>query len=415
MKDWYTADVPESWCFNNDPYYFYQHYDEINGFCEGRVMEHQWISCITDFWILGMAFWQFTWDHNFTILRFVSSCIAVNAVGSFFNHYYGTRQWMVVDNSSMYVELWLIAVVVWDATYAQQRMLFNQQREELGTRSHDWGRPVIRAVLWTICGFVIWALLLRDIVGCKADPDETLFIVGIGIPLVSLVANWILFVKGVRGTRMKEIIADLQWGSDRQGDDDPEESGKKKDSLQISGLETYERMTLYMKWGVGVTVVCAIVWIGVEFPCKTYHWMGYIPGHGVWHVGMSYGLSLIGMWFVCVNSILERKYMAFKTKKQRLLECCCKTERADKCNDCLQRVFPIVTNNVNHERQEDYKTCECCALTCKHIREDICGGKSDENELGSAVNDQGDNKKQDTELVVQSGGATNPTDENEND
>eukprot|EP01083_Nonionella_stella_P040663 110268_1 len=423
QSSWYTADVPKSWCFSNDPYYFYQHFDDINGFCEGRVMEHQWISCITDFWIVGMAFWQFTWDHNFIILRFVSACIAVNATGSFLNHYYGTRQWMVMDNSSMYVELWIIAVVVWDATYAQQRELFNKMLlSQGGQKRQDWVRPIIRGILWTICGFVIWALLFRDIVGCEEDQDGLYFIIGIGIPLLSLLANWILFVKGIGKKRMKDIIEPFGWPKLPMPSHPGDECCLcKKCSVQPESRSTYQKMTSHMKWGVGITVACAVIWIGVEFPCKDNPWMGWIPAHGVWHVGMSYGLSLIGMWFVCVNSILQKKYFAFKTKEQRLFLCCCKGKCADECNDCLQNWFPVVTNHENHNREEQFKTWEFCAFCCKNIKDDCCakGGdqdhEEDKDQLEKVVKDQDEENgagDETVQLTVQSDAPTTDNDQN---
>ena len=120
-NEWYQDDIPEPVCFGSK-YNFYQH-NWQEPFCEGLVYRHQYLSCLTDFWILGMSFWQLSWDHNFTLMRWAAALFGVNAVGSFFNDWYGTRQWMVMDNSSMYILIWIVVTAVWSTTFRYQRKL----------------------------------------------------------------------------------------------------------------------------------------------------------------------------------------------------------------------------------------------------------------------------------------------------
>ena len=110
-----------------------------------------------------------------------------------------------------------------------------------------------------------------------------------------------------------------------------------------------------MKYGVGVTLICAAVWVLIEsILCPLDHYrlgfkvMGYIPGHAVWHIGMSYGLALVALWFITMESVLQKnRYFAFKTVEERIIKC--PGDSDSRCNRCLDCVFPVITNNRNIE------------------------------------------------------------------
>ena len=126
-----------------------------------------------------------------------------------------------------------------------------------------------------------------------------------------------------------------------------------------------------MEWGVGVCLFCAAVWVSIEailcpMPNKHYEVgkvLGYAPGHAVWHVGMSYGLSLICIWFITMNSVLERrKYFAYKTLDERVIKCPKQCPGAGGCNKCLDRVFPIITNNRWPRKKDSADDDDQCEL-----------------------------------------------------
>eukprot|EP01083_Nonionella_stella_P174133 602748_1 len=362
--NWYLEDQPPSWCFRDHDWYFYQHNN--HGWCEGKAYPHQWANCFSSIFVLAMAFWQLTWDHNVNILRFLSSSFAVNAVCSFLNHWYGTRQWKVMDTSSRYVEIWVIATAIWDVTYSEQRLLFNQHRNKTeNTQTTDTGRPFIRGVLWTLCAFVIWALLLHDIAGCEIDSNPgklTAFLIYSGIPLLSMAVNWLFFVyEGTKTHTVEKVVTELEWVTGEQG--------------------AFRRSARYMGLGVLVIIICGVIRTAGELPCDDWPWLAYVPAHAIWHMGSAYGLSLVGMWFVCVNSVLEEHYYAFKTDEQRLIRCCCPIKPADKCNKCCQKVFPIVTN-FEHEQRKPYEKgdIDCCQFCCKQIADDCGKGNSEEDD-----------------------------------
>ena len=107
---------------------------------------------------------------------------------------------------------------------------------------------------------------------------------------------------------------------------------------------TYNKSKQMLRWGIYITIGSAIIWGVYESICKmeNAYWLGYIPGHGVWHIGISYGLSSIAIWIVQIDSYLWNEYFAYKTLDERIIKFPCRS--CDKCNNCLQRWFPIITH-----------------------------------------------------------------------
>lgn len=116
-----------------------------------------------------------------------------------------------------------------------------------------------------------------------------------------------------------------------------------------------------IKWGVLISLISAIVWILIETvlcPMDDYRFgkeiVGYIPGHAVWHIGMSYGLSLAIIWFITMDSVLEkREYFGYKTFEERIIKCPGKCACAQYINRVLHYVFPIITNNRESAKKEE--------------------------------------------------------------
>jgi len=114
----------------------------------------------------------------------------------------------------------------------------------------------------------------------------------------------------------------------------------------------------------------------VERACKfeSMKWLGYIPGHGVWHVGMSYGLSLIAVWFVFMNAAFEKNYFAFKSIQERRIKC--NADKCKSCNACLQKIFPIVTDHKPFDEQDisrlqhSVRFCKFCCIEWRKFNPD---------------------------------------------
>ena len=73
------------------------------------------------------------------------------------------------------------------------------------------GRPYVKSGMWFICACMIWLMLLRDMTGCKIDPNETYFLLGIAVPLISLAVNWLLFVRKNISKNIEEDVRKLGW------------------------------------------------------------------------------------------------------------------------------------------------------------------------------------------------------------
>jgi len=334
---WYQVDVPEPVCFLSTEFNLYQ-YNVQTPFCEGLVYRHQYLNCLTDFWILGMSFWQLTWDHNHPMMRWAAATFGVNAVGSFFNHWYGTRVWFVMDNSSMYVLIWIVIGGVWDTTFRYNRVFQRKQKQSeekhsaRGCCQNDPGRVLIKSSLWVFCASMQWICLMNDMAGCHIGGGSVIFLLGVMPPLLSLLVNWWYFGHQPELDEEAKALETRQKHRWREG--------------------SFLRSKQYMKWGVGVSLFCAGVWILIETilcPINEYKVgkvVGYIPGHAVWHLGMSYGLALVSIWFITMESVLQKShYFAYKTIEERIFKC--PGESDSRCNRCLDCMFPVITNNRN--------------------------------------------------------------------
>ena len=90
-------------------YYFYG--ESNSHFCEryaSPYTKHEYVNSISALFILSMGFYQLTWDHSYGIIRFLGGCFFVNGIASFLNHWYSTRDWSIMDSSSMYIPAWLL-------------------------------------------------------------------------------------------------------------------------------------------------------------------------------------------------------------------------------------------------------------------------------------------------------------------
>merc|ERR1712176_673727 len=95
-------------CFRTDQYYFF---GETNlRFCERFAFtEHEYISCFSAVIIVFIGFYNlFFYQHNLSILRFISSSLMFNGILSFLNHWNGQREWLFMDNVSIIIPIYLL-------------------------------------------------------------------------------------------------------------------------------------------------------------------------------------------------------------------------------------------------------------------------------------------------------------------
>ena len=95
---------------------------------------------------------------------------------------------------------------------------------------------------------------------------------------------------------------------------------------------------------------------------------------------MSYGLSLIALWFIYIDAFLERKYFAYLTKDERI---CCKGK-----HNCCHDMFPVITNYRWDMKFETWNCCKYCCrnnilvCTCKCCQCCTCFDMDQEHEIG---------------------------------
>ena len=60
---------------------------------------------------------------------------------------------------------------------------------------------------------------------------------------------------------------------------------------------------IYYMRGLIACIICAIFWLVVENICVEYQWLKYLQCHLIWHIGMSYGLSQLILYFVLIECL----------------------------------------------------------------------------------------------------------------
>ena len=119
-----------------------------------------------------------------------------------------------------------------------------------------------------------------------------------------------------------------------------------------------------MTLGIWIILSCAVIWVAVESVfCPMHHhkfgadFVPYIPGHALWHVGVSYGVSLMLIWIITMDSILEKAdYFGFKLVEERIIKCPGNCTCSGYCNRVLNVIFPVLSNHRHRGRSASWSS-----------------------------------------------------------
>lgn len=355
--------------FNNGSYYLATEYGDQDWcrpqvFCEDifwygasygipRSGLPEYASVFSAYMMCAMAIYQLSWDHPVEIIRFLSACIFVNGICSSINHWTGCLIFSYLDNATMYIPSYIIVATVFS------KFLLTLYCNPSGApcsvpcclcditcqmRRKYCCRAFFRIFTWV---FVCFFLILNFFNDWMLVPSGDLFVASFAMPLLML-AGMGCATQG--STTSSKLIAQRHYGHKdlllkKKEDNDGQvhgatRSNESNDALLNDHDPTHNQPILDLKTSLGITVAaddtikkkrripiklhimdiiaqgyfcrgiifcafCGTLWLTTEIFCPTYPQLSYIFGHTWWHLGMSYGLSLILMYFAYLECVFR--------------------------------------------------------------------------------------------------------------
>lgn len=270
-------------------------------FCEDLLHIPEYASVITAVFISLMAFYQFTWDHPVEIIRFTNILFFANGVTSAINHYTASAIFSFLDNATMYLPLFIMVGLVTNKFLAQPRGKLLQCVKD----DYYW-RFMLRFLVWIIIVTLLVILLFND---WTLEPLFGVFVAIFAVILLFLVAI---------GIYVERTDAVMRYLKENYCSHDP-----------LSNIPHYvevanDQARRYFIVGIIVSFICAAIWLISEPICtqsKDGEWLKYVFGHSWWHIGMSYGLSLVILYMCYMECILRGHAVYFIPMRQVLCTC----------------------------------------------------------------------------------------------
>lgn len=233
------------------------------------------------------------WVHDSAMLRLIAAMFCVNGIASFFYHMTALRSWGESDGNSMVFLAWLVVAYVWDEfieTCSIQReglALWNQRsRRELP--AHYWRvfvRRATSAVIWVSSLAFSWWL-------CQYDfrDAQTVHAIAVAAPLVLILAFAITLTINREYQRQRRR-EQLNASAAAAGVAPPAvgHSGDRLASFVDDRVMAGAHLRLWL--GLLMAVSSAALWVVTEQLCDTVLFFRLFPGHLIWHVGMTLGLT----------------------------------------------------------------------------------------------------------------------------
>eukprot|EP01084_Bolivina_argentea_P303835 524669_1 len=319
-------------CFTTDGYYFFS--DTDLRFCERYLfMKHEYMNCISALVIAWLGFYNlFFYQHNISLLRFISSSLMANGIFSFCNHWTGERDWLFIDNISLIITLYLLLKLLIDTftdnydyviitaakksaitkkygraasvsrtksfdAFGLQRSVSVDETDEITVENvlnfNDFvSRPVQKIIAWIFCVALMFFFIVFNINGC--NEYNIIFIVFILIIPLFVFTLLILFYVSAN-------------------------SKNKPIGTIVHSADMSKCVFRYFIRGIVMILIGNLLWIITQELCSADHGWKYFPGVMFYNLFTFYGYSLISMYIIFLNNDLQRKICYLQTMKQRKL------------------------------------------------------------------------------------------------
>ena len=243
------------------------------------------------------------WVHDSAMLRLIATMFCVNGIASFFYHMTALRSWGTSDGNSMIFLSWLVVAYVWDefieTCSPARRPRAVEQRSRHEMPAHYWYvfvRRAISAVIWVASLAFAWWLMHAPFM----RQSKSAHAIAIASPLTFI----LLFAVSLTITRRNERKrrrAELDAAADAEGNERPAQgfSGDRLTSFVDDRVMAGAILRLWL--GIAIAAIAVVLWVMTENLCDTYDFFKVFPGHLIWHVGMTLGLT----WCLVLAALLR--------------------------------------------------------------------------------------------------------------
>lgn len=240
------------------------------GFCEGIISGPPEI--FNSVSSIVMVFYGlcgiFATRNNNTMLRVISSMLAVCGVGSIVYHATMHFGWGIVDSMPMLISSYIGAYMCVDIIIYKRFFLdniTNKDDEYHLLRRYEKISGVIALIFSTM---LIFAIAL-------SSAEETAHLFSIWFLISELIIGVSVFV--------------IRYVTHRL-DDDPANDQEFIKAFKI------------MYGGFGCAIIAAIFWFTTESLCKENTWLRYLQAHSIWHICISIGMYFLMQFMVFINN-----------------------------------------------------------------------------------------------------------------
>lgn len=221
-------------------------------FCEKTIYGHppEYINAFTSiFLILNGLLGLFLSNHHNIFGKLYYASMAFNGIGSFGYHWTNYIGWRFMDEYSMIILALsaLISVTICLINTIFQQLRFNK----------------LKSILFNIAIIIIVSYLIMVLVLDSLD-SVLVFRISLGIFL---------------GVTVIEITV----------------------IIYLTKVDDNKILTYYY-FGTGLILLSCVMWLLVELLCFNVKWIKYVPGHAIWHIGMSFGGYYLGQYIIYIMS-----------------------------------------------------------------------------------------------------------------
>ena len=227
---------------------------------------------------------------------------------SFFNHYTAMEMASFLDGVTMYLPLFYVFTTLLSKYitflyhWNQLQSYSKKNKSEYYYNNHYYFRWCARATSWSIGMLIITLNIWND---SMEQPNDIIFLISFTLPL------WIMGYLGWKiGKNDEKLYKYFHYlhvhdfnnnhntHNNHNSDDDDDDSYSIDTDIPGHIKIVHGIAHIYFMRGVWICLSCCAVWYSYEFGCNADHsWLPFIPIHFIFHFAMTYGLSLVILYF----------------------------------------------------------------------------------------------------------------------
>ena len=243
-------------------------------FCEGRWGINnnelgnylpEWGNSISAWFISILGLLQlYYWDHDSVIIHACSSLFFVNGWASFLTHFTGYVWWNYIDGISMIIVVYLVFGLMVEEFCTEVMNKFIKTKQYI----------LLRTFIWSLLSSIMILNFVFSLESCGENKNfiniQNVFEISFGLPIICTI-----------------ILVYIQY------------------FIQFDKIKRNKNVKIiwnYLISGTVIAILGTILWILTENLCDSVDFFKKFPGHVIWHIFMSYGLTQILQFIVFVRT-----------------------------------------------------------------------------------------------------------------